>query len=309
MPTSNLNLPTIDNTKTADIVRDMNALAEAVDAAAGTNGGLATLDPDGKVPSSQLSISAPVDATTSVKGIVMLEDSTTSTSVTKAATPKSVKDAKDGLSTQIGILSGLNTTAKSNLVAAVNELFQFANDGKAKWSNVVGSPLASSDTFTQMQTKTQTIKDTLATNLTAKGQSSTGTETLTALVNKVSSVETGKKVAYGNGFLPYAQGATSASGSLSGLGLGFTPNLVFVQITGGVPLNFDPVAIVNATATYERSPVGLSQAVSTTDTTGNNRFVFSVTNASSNGLSLSLSTGRGFSNSGNLSVKYVAILI
>lgn len=139
MPTLKLNLPTIDNTKTADIVRDMNALAEAVDTAAGENGGLATLGTDGKVPSSQLSISAPADATTSVKGIVMLEDSTTSTSVTKAATPKSVKDAKDGLSAQIGILSGLNTAAKSNLVAAINEVFQSGNNVKA---NTVGALLS-----------------------------------------------------------------------------------------------------------------------------------------------------------------------
>ncbi|KTR27891.1 hypothetical protein RSA11_04300 [Exiguobacterium indicum] len=95
MPTLKLNLPTIDNTKTADVVRDMNALAEAVDGAAGTAGGLATLDPNGKVPATQLSISAPADATTSVKGVVMLEDSTTSTSVTKAATPKSVKAVAD----------------------------------------------------------------------------------------------------------------------------------------------------------------------------------------------------------------------
>lgn len=134
------------------------------------------------------------DASVTKKGRVQLSNETDSTSETLAATPKSVKDAKDALSTQIGNLSGLNTTAKSNLVAAVNELFTFANDGKTKWSNVVGSPLASSDTFTQMQTKTQTVKNTLATNLTAKGQSSLGTETLTALVNKVANVETGKKL-------------------------------------------------------------------------------------------------------------------
>ena len=89
---------------------------------------------------------------------------------------------------KIGTLSGLNTTKKDNLVNAVNELFTFANDGKSKWSSVIGSPLASSDTFAQMQTKTQTIKNTLATNLTAKGQSSTGTETLTALAGKVASI-------------------------------------------------------------------------------------------------------------------------
>jgi|GEM_PF-3700937 len=186
----------------------------------GVASGVATLGSDGKVPSGQLSISAPPDASTTQKGIVMLEDSTTSTSVTKAATPNSVKILSD----QMGTLSGLNTTAKSNLVAAVNELFQFANDGKVKWSNVVGSPLTSSDTFTQMQTKTQTIKNTLATNLTAKGQSSTGTETLTALVNKVANVNTGKKFATGSRYI-------DSNGYLSVTTLDFSPSVVEFKFT------------------------------------------------------------------------------
>lgn len=94
----------------------------------------------------------------------------------------------DDLSEQIGVLSDLDTTDKTNLVNAVNELFTFANDGKTKWSSVIGSPLVSGDTFTQMQSKTQTIKDTLATNLTAKGQTSTGAEALQALANKVANI-------------------------------------------------------------------------------------------------------------------------
>ena len=124
---------------------------------------------------------------------------------------------------QIGILSGLNTTAKDNLVNAVNELFTFANDGKSKWSSVIGSPLVSTDTFTQMQTKTQTIKNTLATNLTAKGQSSVGTETLTALVNKVANVNTGKKYATGTAVF------NSTNTVYQVTGLSFSPNLVVVE--------------------------------------------------------------------------------
>lgn len=61
----------------------------------GVANGVATLGADGKVPASQLNVTAPADATTTVKGIVMLEDSVTSTSVTKAATPKNVKQAYD----------------------------------------------------------------------------------------------------------------------------------------------------------------------------------------------------------------------
>lgn len=71
----------------------------------GVPDGLATLGADGKVPASQLNVSAPPDATITAKGVVQLSNSTTSTSEELAATPKAVKDAKDGLSTQIGILS------------------------------------------------------------------------------------------------------------------------------------------------------------------------------------------------------------
>ena len=61
----------------------------------GVANGVASLGADGKVPASQLNVSSPPDASTTVKGIVMLENSTTSTSVTKAATPNSVKSAYD----------------------------------------------------------------------------------------------------------------------------------------------------------------------------------------------------------------------
>lgn len=71
----------------------------------GVANGVASLGADGKVPASQLNVSAPADATTTTKGVVQLSNSTTSTSETLAATPKAVKDAMDGLSGQIGILS------------------------------------------------------------------------------------------------------------------------------------------------------------------------------------------------------------
>lgn len=198
MPTLNLGLPLLTGNMTADVVRDMNALAEAVDAKAGSADGLATLGADGKVPSSQLSVSAPADATTTVKGIVMLEDSVTSTSVTKAATPKAVKTAMD----------------------RADAAFLQANDIKGKWASVVGSPLLSTDTSTVLQSKTQTIKNDLATNLTAKGQSSVGTETLDALIDKVALVSTGKK---------WASGTTTAhatTGKFTVTGLSFVPSYV-----------------------------------------------------------------------------------
>jgi hypothetical protein len=76
------------------VLKELQEKSINVDQKAIANG-VATLGADGKVPAAQLSISAPADASTTVKGIVMLEDSFASTSITTAATPKSVKSAYD----------------------------------------------------------------------------------------------------------------------------------------------------------------------------------------------------------------------
>lgn len=112
------------------------------------------------------------NASTTAKGHVQLYNGTDSTSTTLAATAAAVKAAMD----------------------KANSAFQSANDIKTNWANVVGSPLLATDTSAQLKTKTQNIKNTLATNLTNKGQSAAGTETLTALVNKVANIST--KAAY-----------------------------------------------------------------------------------------------------------------
>lgn len=52
MPTNKLGLPTVTENMTHDVPRDLNALANAVDEAAGTK--LATLDADGQISSSQV---------------------------------------------------------------------------------------------------------------------------------------------------------------------------------------------------------------------------------------------------------------
>ncbi|WP_432421715.1 pyocin knob domain-containing protein [Paenibacillus peoriae] len=93
--TDKLGLPLIEPNMTADVPRDMNALAEAVDAKVGVAGGLAVLGADGKVPADQLNVKDPVDASLTQKGIVQLSEATNSTSNTMAATPKAVKAAYD----------------------------------------------------------------------------------------------------------------------------------------------------------------------------------------------------------------------
>ena len=124
----------------------------------------------------------------------------------------------DGL---VGTLSNLLTTNKSNAVAAINELFTNANSLKSDWAGVIGSPLASTDTSAQLKSKTQAIKDTFATNLTNKGQSSVGTETFQALVDKIANISTGKRTASGT-----AVTTSGTNNPFSISGLAFTPGIV-----------------------------------------------------------------------------------
>jgi alpha-tubulin suppressor-like RCC1 family protein len=64
-------------------------------------------------------------------------------------------------SSSVGTLSSLKTSAKGNLVAAINELFQNANNGKQLIATAIGSPLSSSDTFSAMSTKITTMSTNL----------------------------------------------------------------------------------------------------------------------------------------------------
>lgn len=104
--TAKLKLPKIGGNMTADVPRDMNALAEAVDAKAGVAGGLATLGADGKVLNADGTPAGEVtaeefathkaeDASLTTRGHVQLSNATNSTSDSLAATPSAVKAAMD----------------------------------------------------------------------------------------------------------------------------------------------------------------------------------------------------------------------
>ena len=93
MPTSRLGLPTITGNMTNDVVRDLNALAEAVDekvAPKNATDNLATKE--------ELINHVGESASPTKKGHVQLSSSTNSTSEVLAATPKAVKEVKDSFS-------------------------------------------------------------------------------------------------------------------------------------------------------------------------------------------------------------------
>lgn len=110
MPTPNLNLPLIDRNMFADVPKDMNALAYAVDDAVGPNGKIA-LKQD--LQSLQQSLNNHINDNT--KHLTPAE---------RAGWNKAVED--------IGPKSELKTQNKLNLVLAINELFQSSSDKNAK---------------------------------------------------------------------------------------------------------------------------------------------------------------------------------
>ncbi len=105
------------------------------------------------------------DATTAQKGIVQLNNTTNSTSITQAATANAVKLAMD----------------------RANSAFQSASDGKNAIAGKVGN-VTGSNTHTEIANRIQTDKNTAASNLNSKGISASGNEALASLVGKIASI-------------------------------------------------------------------------------------------------------------------------
>ncbi len=91
----------------------------------------------------------------------------------------------------IGQLSSLQTANKTNLVGAINELFQNANNGKELIATAIGSPLSSSDTFSAMSTKINTLTTNFKSALLNKGVAISGTDTFQSLITKIESIDGG----------------------------------------------------------------------------------------------------------------------
>ena len=100
-----------------------------------------------------------------------------------------------------GDLSALQTTDKSSLVAAINELFQSANNGKELIATAIGEPLNSSDTFSAMSNDINGLLSTFKTNMMNNGVSVTGSDKFKALIDKIATLadNEGKGIQYAEG--------------------------------------------------------------------------------------------------------------
>lgn len=120
----------------------------------------------------------------------------------------------------IGLNDSGNKFTATNVEGALNELFQNADNGQKSINAVIGSPVLSGDTYVETSSKLQILKSTMASNLTSKGQSSVGTESLTGLIDKIPNISTGKK---------WASGAITQTENLVSIrGLTFKPKIVIL---------------------------------------------------------------------------------
>ncbi len=185
------------------------------------------------VAATELAVKTTYDAAAAAQTTANAANLAAAAAQAKADAAETPSGAQAKVNTAVGTLSNLLTTAKGNIVAAINELFTSANNGKSDIASVVGSPATSSDTFSQLKTHIQNSKNTLASNLSAKGQSASGTESLSSLASKVANINVGKRFASGNATLS----ATTIPFTRYNDGSGGSVNRAYVQVTG---LNFTP---------------------------------------------------------------------
>ena len=127
-----------------------------------------------------------------------------------------------------GDISQLNTSNKSSLVAAINELFQSANNGKELIANAIGEPLSSSDTFSAMSNDINGLLSTFKTNMMNSGVTVESSDRFKQLIDKIANMAeegSSKGIQYTEGI--FGQNSLTKSQEFT-LELNFVPSLFFI---------------------------------------------------------------------------------
>ena len=132
-----------------------------------------------------------------------------------------------------GDISQLNTTNKSSLVAAINELFQNANNGKELIANAIGEPLSSNDTFSAMSNDINGLLSTFKTNMMNNGITVESTDKFKSLIDKIATLADSE----GNKGIQFAEGTCTVTNSLITHNCGFIPTYFFV-LAGSIRMQY-----------------------------------------------------------------------
>ena len=128
-------------------------------------------------------------------------------------------------------------TESKDLVGAINELFQSANNGKQLIANAIGEPLSSEDTFSAMSNDINGLLATFKTNMMNNGVTVESSDKFKSLIDKIATmVEEGE----GKG-IQFAEGTVNDSYSFGWgaknnvrnvpLNLDFTPTYLLVHLS------------------------------------------------------------------------------
>ena len=153
---------------------------------------------------------------------------------------------KDNLT---GDLTQLSTTNKTNIVAAINELFQSANNGKELIASAIGEPLNAEDTFSAMSGSINGLLSTFKTNMMKNGVTVNSGDKFKALIDKIATL------ADNEGGLQYVTGNATANGDVSYDFLssdGTENGAIYIDLSN---LGFTPMFVI---VTYNNSPTSMS---------------------------------------------------
>ena len=113
-----------------------------------------------------------------------------------------VEETVSGNKANIGGLYQLQTSDKSNLVNAINEVFQSANNGKELIANAIGEPLSKEDTFNAMSSDINGLLSIFKTNMLKNGVTVDSGDKFKQLIDKIATMTeegSGKGIQFAEG--------------------------------------------------------------------------------------------------------------
>ena len=123
-------------------------------------------------------------------------------------------------------------TESKDLVGAINELFQSANNGKELIASAIGEPLNAEDTFSAMSTDINSLLSTFKTNMMNNGVTVESSDKFKSLIDKIATLadNEGKGIQYAEGVVNNVSfDADTYNWDLRVDNLSFKPNIILIK--------------------------------------------------------------------------------
>ena len=124
-------------------------------------------------------------------------------------------------------------TESKDVIGAINELFQSANNGKELIANAIGEPLNAEDTFSAMSSDINSLLSTFKTNMMNNGITVESGDKFKELIDKIKGLTEDE----GNKGIQFAEGTCAVTNSLITHNCGFIPTYFFV-LAGRISMQY-----------------------------------------------------------------------